>query len=258
MTSTNAPHATHAPLARSASASPATGGLLLDHVTLSYPDGAGRLTAVDDVSLRVAPGTTTALLGPSGSGKSSLLAIAATLTLPDSGRVVVGGVEVTGGEKVLPEPERAELRRTRIGIVFQQPKLLASLTAVEQLTVTAHLRGESVREARGRALELLELVGLERETGRRPHQLSGGQRQRVNVARALMNGPDVMLVDEPTSALDHERGMQVIDLVTRLTREFDTATLLVSHDESTLTGVDAVARISDGQLRQADDGAQAA
>ncbi|MGC5616180.1 ABC transporter ATP-binding protein [Georgenia sp. Z1491] len=225
-----------------------TTGLLLDHVTLSYPDGDGRLTAVDDVSLVVAPGTTTALLGPSGSGKSSLLAIAATLTLPDSGLVQVGPAVVTGAGATLGEPERAELRRRSIGIVFQQPKLLPSLTAHEQLVVTAHMLGGSLPDARERAAEMLARVGLERELGRRPHQLSGGQRQRVNIARALVGDPAVLLVDEPTSALDHERGTQIVDLLTELTRTTGAATLLVSHDESTLGSVDATVHIADGRL----------
>jgi putative ABC transport system ATP-binding protein len=223
-------------------------GLVLDRVRLTYPDGVERLTAVDDVSLSVPRGTTTALLGPSGSGKSSLLAVAATLTVPDSGLVVVGGLQVAADGDALPPERRAELRRTRIGIVFQQHRLLPSLTALEQLTLVAHLQGRAPRAATSRARDLLAAVGLEREADRRPHALSGGQRQRVNIARALVNEPEVLLVDEPTSALDHERGEQVVELVTSLTRATGAATLLVSHDESTLGSVDAVARISGGRL----------
>jgi putative ABC transport system ATP-binding protein len=223
-------------------------GLVLDQVRLTYPDGAARLTAVDDVSLTVPPGTTTALLGPSGSGKSSLLAVAATLTVPDSGRVVVGGLEGAADGTALRPERRAELRRSRIGIVFQQHRLLPSLTALEQLILVAHLQGRRPRTAERRARELLAAVGLAEEADRRPQTLSGGQRQRVNVARALVNEPDVLLVDEPTSALDHERGAQVVELVTSLTRATGAATLLVSHDASTLRTVDAVARISGGRL----------
>ncbi|MCK6212368.1 ABC transporter ATP-binding protein [Georgenia sp. EYE_87] len=223
-------------------------GLVLDRVRLTYPDGAARLTALDGVSMVVPPGTTTALLGPSGSGKSSLLAVAATLTVPDAGRVVVGGLEVAADGGALPPGRRAELRRTRIGIVFQQHRLLPSLTALEQLTLVAHLQGRRPRTAERRARELLATVGLADEADRRPQTLSGGQRQRVNIARALVNEPDVLLVDEPTSALDHERGEQVVELVTSLTRATGAATLLVSHDASTLGTVDAVARISGGRV----------
>ncbi|MFD9792254.1 ABC transporter ATP-binding protein [Streptomyces sp. NPDC059070] len=218
--------------------------LLLDGVTLTYPDGDGRLTALDEVSLAVPAGTVTACVGPSGSGKSSLLAVAATLIAPDRGRVVVAGAE-TGQ---LRAAERAALRRERVGIVFQQPNLLPSLTAAEQLEVMARLAGTPPRAARARALELLDAVGLADRAGRRPHQLSGGQRQRVNIARALMNSPAVLLVDEPTSALDHARGAAVLDLLIRLTRERGTATVLVTHDVGQLGRVDEVVEVRDGRL----------
>ncbi|MFF1867970.1 ABC transporter ATP-binding protein [Kitasatospora herbaricolor] len=218
--------------------------LQLANITLTYPDGDGRLTALDDVSLDVPAGTVTAVVGPSGSGKSSLLAVAATLIAPDRGRVVLDGVD-TGG---LDRAGLSALRRRRIGIVFQQPNLLPSLTAAEQLQVMAHLDGRSPRAARARALELLSAVGLPDLAGRRPHQLSGGQRQRVNIARALMNDPTVLLVDEPTSALDHERGAAVIDLITGLTHRRATATVLVTHDRTHLTAVDQVAEVHDGRL----------
>ncbi|MFD5464181.1 ABC transporter ATP-binding protein [Kitasatospora sp. NPDC127059] len=216
----------------------------LDRITLTYPDGDGRLTALDDVSLTVPKGSITAVVGPSGSGKSSLLAVAATLISPDTGRVVVDGTDTAG----LGRAELTALRRTRIGIVFQQPNLLPSLTAAEQLQVMAHLDGRSPREARTRALELLAAVGLRDQAARRPHQLSGGQRQRVNIARALMNDPTVLLVDEPTSALDHERGAAVLELITELTHRRATATVLVTHDRTHLTAVDQVAEVHDGRL----------
>ncbi|KAE8765624.1 ABC transporter ATP-binding protein [Georgenia thermotolerans] len=219
--------------------------LYLSHVTLTYPDGAARVTALDDVRLDVPAGSLTAVVGPSGSGKSSLLAVAATLITPDRGQVVVAGTDTTG----LGRPELAALRRTRIGIVFQQPNLLASLTAAEQLQVMAHLDRRAPRTVRARALELLDAVGLADQAGRRPHQLSGGQRQRINIARALMNDPDVLLVDEPTSALDHERGAAILDLVATLTRERRTATVLVTHDESHLGVADRVVTMVDGRLR---------
>ncbi|MEV6208823.1 ABC transporter ATP-binding protein [Kitasatospora sp. NPDC051914] len=219
--------------------------LHLADVTLTYPDGDGRLTALDRVGLDVPRGSLTAVVGPSGSGKSSLLAVAATLIAPDSGRVLVDGTDTAG----LTAAERTALRRDRIGIVFQQPNLLPSLTAAEQLQVMAHLAGRPARAARARALELLDAVGLADLAGRRPGRLSGGQRQRVNIARALMNEPTVLLVDEPTSALDHERGAAVIDLLAALTRERSTATVLVTHDRTHLAVADHVAEVTDGRLR---------
>ncbi|PSJ26365.1 ABC transporter ATP-binding protein [Streptosporangium nondiastaticum] len=226
----------------------------LNSVTLTYPDGDRRLTALDAVSLDVAPGELVAVAGPSGSGKSSLLAVAATLLRPDEGRVTVAGQD-TG-----PMSARAltSLRRERIGIVFQQANLLPSLTAEEQLLAVAHLRGgigglrgRSVRAAaRERAAELLESVGLDAaKRRRRPHQLSGGERQRVNIARALSGGPSVLLVDEPTSALDHERGERVVELLAAVTRAHGTATVLVTHDRALLGRADRVLTMADGRLR---------
>ncbi|MEH1013154.1 ABC transporter ATP-binding protein [Micromonospora sp. CPCC 206060] len=219
--------------------------LHLTDIVLTYPDGDGRLTALDQVDLHVPAGTTTAVVGPSGSGKSSLLAVAATLITPDAGRVVIDGVDTTG----LHPKQLTALRRERIGIVFQQPNLIASLTATEQLQVMAHLDGRSGRDARHRARRLLDTVDLSARADRRPHQLSGGERQRVNIARALMNDPAVLLVDEPTSALDHERGAAVIDLLTGLTTERGIATVIVTHDTNHLNRTDRMVEVVDGRLR---------
>ncbi len=226
--------------------------LALDHVTLVYPDGGSTVTAVDDVSLTVPAGTTTAVLGPSGSGKSSLLAVAATLTTPTCGEVRIGADVVNapagGAAARAVSAAAARLRRDRIGIVFQQPQLVASLTALENLELMSHLRGERPSAHRDRALGLLDAVGLRDRATERPGRLSGGQRQRVAIARALMNRPEVLLVDEPTSALDHARGVQIIELLTRLTRETGAATLVVTHDEATLGSVDARVHLADGRL----------
>lgn len=221
----------------------------LNDVTLTFPDGAARITAVDHVSLHVAAGETVGITGPSGSGKSSLLAVASTLITPDTGTVTIDGTDATA----LDLAERAELRRTRIGLIFQQSNLLASLTALEQLLVmnelTTDLRRRAARPAtRRRALELLDEVGLTRDADKRPAQLSGGQRQRVNIARALMSRPAVLIVDEPTSALDRDRGTQIIDLLLRLTAEHDTATILVTHEPRILPRLTSAHQMVDGQL----------
>jgi putative ABC transport system ATP-binding protein len=224
--------------------------LHLDQITLVYPDGGATLTAVDDVSLTVPSGTTTALLGPSGSGKSSLLAVAGGLTRPTAGTVRIGG-DVAFRQDT-PISTATRLRLEEIGIVFQSPQLLASLTALEQLELHAHLRGRRPASLRAQALALLAEVGLADQAHKRPAQLSGGQRQRVAIARALVGSPKVLLVDEPTSALDHERGTQVIELIARLARELDAATLVVSHDASTLAAVDGTVRMRDGRLERED------
>ncbi|MDH6127061.1 ABC transporter ATP-binding protein [Kitasatospora sp. GP82] len=221
-------------------------GLALREVTLTYPDGESRLTALDRVTLEVAPGEFTAVAGPSGSGKSSLLAVAATLLRPDSGQVLLDGQDAGA----LGEGARTALRRERLGIVFQQSNLLASLTAVEQLLVLESVRGGRPKAARERAERLLASVGLDgAKQRRRPHQLSGGERQRVNIARALFGSPSVLLVDEPTSALDHERGAQIVDLLAEVTRTHRTATVMVTHDRDLLGRADRVLEMQDGRLR---------
>lgn len=218
--------------------------LNLVNVTLEYPDGDGIVKALDAVDLAVQPGQMVSLVGPSGSGKSSLLATAATLVRPTHGVVLIGGVDATG----LADQDLTTLRREKIGIIFQQPNLLASLTATEQLVIVDHLRGQSTKAARAKAAELLDMVGLGPDAGKRPHQLSGGQRQRVNIARALMGDPTVLLVDEPTAALDHERSDSIVRLLRRVTDEFQVATVMVTHDTEFVPLTDAVATMRDGRL----------
>ncbi|MDO9484998.1 MAG: ABC transporter ATP-binding protein [Actinomycetota bacterium] len=218
----------------------------LDTITLTFPDGEEPITAVDHVSLTALPGTVTAITGPSGSGKSSLLAVAATLIRPDSGRVFIEEIDATQ----LKPAAAAELRRRSIGIIFQQSNLIASLTAREQLAVMNELGDRHSRRNRARVAAragvLLDAVGLADQRDKRPHQLSGGQRQRVNIARALMNEPSVLLVDEPTSALDQDSGANIIDLILRLTDEMKTATLLVTHDLIHLPRMHDVVHLVDG------------
>jgi putative ABC transport system ATP-binding protein len=221
-----------------------SGPLNLVNVTLEYPDGDGTIKALDCVNLTVQAGKMTSLVGPSGSGKSSLLAVAATLVRPTHGLVLIDGTDATG----LSDKDRTALRRGKIGIIFQQPNLLASLTAAEQLIIGDHLRGKSVKAARAKAGELLDVVGLASSADKRPHQLSGGQRQRINIARALMGDPKVLLVDEPTAALDHERSDSIVRLLRRVTDEFMVATVMVTHDTEFVPLTDSIATMRDGRL----------
>lgn len=237
-------------------------------VTLTFPDGQGTVTALDDVDLSVGAGEIVAVTGPSGSGKSSLLAVAGTLIRPDSGTVTiadgVGNRDINEAGhsaarielSTLSRRAAARVRRQRIGLVFQQSNLLASLTAREQLEVTARL-GQSLRldrrrrrEVRATADRLLDRVGLADHAHKLPGQLSGGQRQRVNIARALMNEPTLLLVDEPTSALDQERGAEIIDLLVQISEEHSAATVLVTHDPTHLHRMDGVYEMVDGRLSE--------
>ncbi|MDR6988549.1 putative ABC transport system ATP-binding protein [Paenarthrobacter nitroguajacolicus] len=224
-----------------------TTALNLVNVTLEYPDGGSVLKALDAVDLTVRRSEFLSLVGPSGSGKSSLLAVAATLVKPTAGRDLIDGQEVS----TLTEADHTTLRRDKVGIIFQQPNLLPALTAVEQLMIRDHLRGNPLGASRRKAEELLEVVGLTGEAKKRPHQLSGGQRQRVNIARALMGNPLVLLVDEPTAALDHERSESIVRLLRQVTDEFQTATVMVTHDTGFLALTDAVATMRDGGISRA-------
>jgi putative ABC transport system ATP-binding protein len=218
----------------------------LQNITLTFPDGDRQVTALNDVSLHVEQGSVVAITGASGSGKSTLLAVASTLLTPDAGTVTIDEIDATH----LDAGERSALRRERIGIVFQQSNLLPSLTAREQLLVMNHLGGNRRPNAdlEARADELLRAVGLQSHEHKRPHQLSGGQRQRINIARAFMGDPSVLVVDEPTASLDQASGNSIIELILRMTRAQQTATILVTHDLRHLASMDDHYVMSDGVL----------
>ena len=221
----------------------------VDGATLILGDGDQQVTALDQVSLQVEPGSLVAVVGPSGAGKSSLLAVCGGLRPPTQGRVTIDGTEITS----LNRRRLSEIRRTRIGFVFQESNLVPALTALDQLLLMVHLSGKRPGpQDRQRATALLEEVGMSSRIDRRSDQLSGGERQRVGIARALMTHPKVLLVDEPTSMLDRDRGRQIVALLASRCHEHGVATLMVTHDHGMLDYADRTTTISDGRLGESD------
>lgn len=223
--------------------------LRVESVSLVLGDGDQQVRALDDVTLNVAQGELLAVVGPSGSGKSSLLAVCGGLRSPTSGRIYVGDTEITA----LTREGLTRIRRDSIGFVFQQSNLLPSLTVLDQLLLTVHLRGTTPGNAdRDRAMVLLQRVGMESRSRRRPAELSGGERQRVGIARALMSSPSLLLVDEPTSMLDQARGRQIVSLLRAECHEHSVASLMVTHDPDMLAYVDRAVHIADGRLKESE------
>ena len=201
--------------------------LELNDVTVAFKDGQEMRTVLDHLEFTAKPGEMTFIVGESGSGKSTLLSVAAGLITPDSGTAKLNGEVVDN-----------DVRRDKIGMIFQQANLIAALNVRDQLLVTDHIRG--LRPRKERAEELLATVGLEGLGDRRIGEMSGGQRQRVGIARALMGEPALLLADEPTAALDADRSQEIVKLLRQLTTERDVACGFVTHDRSLIESSDEV------------------
>lgn len=217
-----------------------TPSLDISDVVLELGDGDSRVRALDDVSLSVMPGEFVAIVGPSGSGKSSLLAIAGALTRPDQGTVLVHGTDVAQ----LSTSATTRFRLQNIGFVFQSGNLIPSLTAADQLRLAGRLAGERHVDVD----ELLDSVGMMHRASHRPRELSGGERQRVGIARALVNSPTLLLVDEPTAALDRRRSHEVVQLLADRAHSSNVAVVMVTHDRDILEHCDRVLEMVDGRL----------
>ncbi len=212
-----------------------------------YSEGrAAGVRALDGVDLDVFPGEVMLLMGPSGSGKTTLLSVMGCILRPTSGNVRIRGREVTS----LAESELPRLRLENIGFIFQGFNLFPTLTAGENVEVALDLKGVRGTQARRRAGELLELVGLSEKRNTFPADLSGGQKQRVAIARALAGEPHIILADEPTAALDSTSGRNVIEKMRELARQQGRAVVIVTHDNRTLEFADRIVHIEDGQIRE--------
>lgn len=217
--------------------------LSANRVSLSYGDGDTLTYAVRDVSVAFQEKGFFGIMGPSGSGKSSLLYLLSGLKLPSSGEVLYGDRRLSH----LPEKERVRIRRKDFGFVFQQPFLLNYLTARENVLVAASTE-ESAPSARASVDALLAELGILHLAERYPAHLSGGERQRLVVARAMINQPAIIFADEPTAALDHANGRAVIELLMRYRTRG--AVIVVTHDPSMVAEADTLFQLRDGLLDQ--------
>jgi putative ABC transport system ATP-binding protein len=214
----------------------------LDNVRLTLGQGDVRTEILKGVGLKLMPGQKVAVLGPSGSGKSSLMAVIAGLERPDSGSVRLAGQDVDG----LNEDQLARLRGRSVGIILQAFHLLPTMTALENVSVPLELSGAD--DPRGRAASELEAVGLGHRLFHYPAQLSGGEQQRVAIARATAPGPQLLLADEPTGNLDSATGTAIIDLLFERASKAGAGLLVITHDQAVANRADRILRMADGQL----------
>jgi putative ABC transport system ATP-binding protein len=212
----------------------------------TYDPASARSVVLDAIDLDVAAGQVVVLLGASGSGKSTLLNLISGIDRPDSGKVLIDGVDITR----LSETERTLFRRDHIGIVFQFFNLIPTLTVLENVTLPLELSGERRQDAEQRAVALLLRVGLADRAKDFPDRLSGGEQQRVAIARALIQAPSLVLADEPTGNLDRENGKRVMALLIELTREAGRTLIMASHDPTLIPLADRVVHIQDGVVQE--------
>ncbi|MFN6353622.1 MAG: ABC transporter ATP-binding protein [Cyanobacteriota bacterium] len=222
---------------------PAVTLALLEHVDKVYGEGDAQVHALRDVSLNVNRGDYLAVMGASGSGKSTAMNILGCLDRPSRGRYWLNGVEVAQ----LTDDELADIRNSELGFVFQQFHLLPQFTALENVMLPMIYAGVPAADRRLRAEQALQRVGLGHRLENRPNQLSGGQQQRVAIARAIINRPSLLLADEPTGALDSQTTAEVLDLFDELNREGITI-LLVTHEQDVGERAQRVVRFHDGQI----------
>lgn len=204
----------------------------------------GSLQVLKGIDLEIKKGEVVSIVGPSGAGKTTLLQIIGTLDRADSGTVVVDGVDTNG----MNARRLAEFRNRHIGFVFQFHQLLPEFTAVENIMIPAYIAGMSTKDARRRAEELLDFMGLTDRANHKPNELSGGEKQRVAVARALVNNPAVILADEPSGSLDSKNKAELHQLFFDLRDRFGQTFVIVTHDEQLASITDCTIKMRDGLL----------
>lgn len=219
-------------------------GIRIENLTKTYGQGDTAVHALKNVNIEVAPGEVVGLVGPSGSGKSTLLKCLGAVIEPTSGRMILGqDVIYEDGWNIT---DLRALRRDKIGFVFQAPYLIPFLDVTDNVALLPMLAGIANAEARQRAVKLLEALDVSHRAKAMPSQLSGGEQQRVSIARGLINRPPVILADEPTAPLDSERALAVIRLLNQMAKQFDTAIIVVTHDEKIIPTFKRIYHIRDG------------
>lgn len=219
-------------------------GIVIEGLCKRYGEGDTAVLALKEANMRVAPGEVVGLIGPSGSGKSTLLKCLGAIITPTTGFMKLGDDVVFDGKWKVRDLRA--LRRDRIGFVFQSPYLISFLGVLDNVALPPMLAGVPNAEARQRALALLTALDVQHRAGAMPQHLSGGEQQRVAIARGLVNRPPVILADEPTAPLDSKRAMDVIRLLNDMARKFETAIIVVTHDEKIIPTFKRIYHIRDG------------
>jgi putative ABC transport system ATP-binding protein len=222
-----------------------TFGITIEGLSKRYGSGNAAVDALKDVNMTVAPGEVVGLIGPSGSGKSTLLKCLGAIIEPTAGRMTLGDEVIFDGDWKISDLKA--LRRDKIGFVFQAPYLIPFLDVTDNVALLPMLAGQPNAASRKRALELLTALDVAHRAKAQPSELSGGEQQRVAIARALANQPPVILADEPTAPLDSERALSVIRILNEMAQQYQTAIIVVTHDEKIIPTFKRIYHIRDGR-----------